>query len=186
MIQAIKRSTRAVRRRTMIAETEKKLEKYQQILDTRILSKLNSHSVQQIERFETLDQSVKDLALALSQGNNTVAQLLTNQAVTLRGHIDDRFDDQAHQEAIRRVQQQFRDSLFFPEIFARQDDIVKAHKGTCRWVFSSSQDTSLGNSSLDDDSMSDSSTSEGSPRSAPSRTWYEFTSWLQNNEDIYW
>ena len=39
----------------------------------------------------------------------------------------------------RRVQEQFKDSLFFPEIHARQEQISEAHRGTCRWIFYSSK-----------------------------------------------
>jgi len=139
LVQAFKKTTRAVRRKTIIAEIEKKLEMYQSILNTRILSKLDAHAIQQIEQSRKLDQSVRDLAMALSQGRNTVAQLLDDQAVVIQEHIDRRFDDQAYEEAMQRAQQQFKDSLFFPDIFARQDDIPKSHEGTCHWIFDSPQ-----------------------------------------------
>jgi hypothetical protein len=175
LLQALKKTTRAVRRKTIIAETEKKLEKYQNILNTRILSKLDAHAIQQMEQFRTLDQSVRDLALALSQGRNTVAQLLADQTVIIQKHIDRRLDDQAHKEAMERAQQQFKDSLFFPEIFARQDDIPKSHEGTCRWIFNSPQTVSGNNS-----------TGRDLTRNVESHPWSDFTEWLKNDQDTYW
>jgi len=175
LFQAFKKTTRAVRRRNIIIETEKKLERYQNILNTRVLSKLDAHAIQQIEQFRTLGQSVRDLALTLSQGRNTVAQLLADQTVVIQEHIDRRFDDQAYEEAMQRAQQQFKDSLFFPEIFARQDDIPKSHEGTCRWIFNSPQTVS-GNNSTGGDLT----------RNAESHLWSDFTEWLENDQDTYW
>lgn len=173
--QALKKTTRAVRRKSIIIETEKKLERYQSILNTRVLSKLDAHAIQQIEQFETLDQSIRSLATALSQGCNTVAQLLTDQTVIIQEHIDRRFDDQAYVETIQRAQQQFKDSLFFPEIFARQDDIAKSHEGTCRWIFDSPQAIS-----------SHDSTGGKGTRGTTSHPWSNFTEWLRKDDDTYW
>jgi len=175
LFQAFKKTTRAVRRKAIIAETEKKLEKYQNILNTRILSKLDAHAIQQIEQSRTLDQSVKDLAIALSQGRNTVAQLLADQTVIIQGHIDRRFDDQAFKKALQIARQRFKDSLFFPEISARQDDIPKSHERTCHWIFDSPR------------AISSNISTDGDPtRNAKARPWFDFIEWLENDQDTYW
>jgi len=175
VLQVFKKTARSVQRKTIIAETEKKLEKYQNILNTRILSKLDAQAIQQIEQSRTIDQSVRNLAIALRQGRNTVAQLLADQTVVIQEHIDRRFDDQAYKGAMQRAQQQFKDSLFYPEIFARQDDIPKSHEGTCRWIFNSPQ-TASGNSSTGGDLT----------RNVESHPWSDFTEWLKNDQDTYW
>lgn len=175
VFQAFKKTTRAVRRKTIIAETEKKLEKYQNILNTRILSKLDAQSIQQIEQSRTVDQSVRDLAIALREGRNTVAQLLADQTVIIQEHVDRRFDDQAYKGAMQRAQQQFKDSLFYPEMFARQDDIPKSHEGTCHWIFKSPQAISS-NISMGGDRT-------GNAKSYP---WSNFAEWLEKDEDTYW
>lgn len=168
LLQAIKKGTRAVRRKGVIKEIEKKLGKYQDILNTRILSKLDAHAVQQNAKFETLDQNVKDLAIRLSQEHNAFAQSMTNQTVALRTQLDRRLDNQVHTEAIERMKQRFKDSLFFPEMFARQDDIPKSHEGTCHWIFDPSQTNPI----------------KYSDGKVP--PWDSFTTWLSNDEDIYW
>jgi len=175
LLQVFKKTTRSARRKTIIAETEKKLEKYQNILNTRILSKLDAEAILQIGQSRKLEQSVRDLATALSQGRNTVAQLLADQTVVIQKHIDRRLDDQAYKEAMERAQQQFKDSLFFPEIFARQDDIPKSHEGTCRWIFNSPQTVS-GNNSTGGDLT----------RNVESQPWSDFTEWLENDQYTYW
>ena len=173
LLQAIKKGTRAVRRRGAIKEIEKRLRKYQDILKTRILTKLDAHAVQQHENFETLDQNVKDLAIQLSQSHKIFAQSLNKQSVALRTQLDRRIDDHVHTQAIENLKQQFKDSLFFPEMFARQDEIAKSHEGTCRWIFDPPQvNPSDGSSGKD-------------PNSAP-RVWDNFSTWLGTDEDIYW
>ena len=83
------------------------------------------------------------LVATLNQGHKTVAQLLPaleSQSQALRDHIDRKFEDQARIKSEKAAQQRFKDSLFFPEILARQEQIQEAHEGTCRWIFRSSQD----------------------------------------------
>ena len=175
LLQAIKKGTRAVRRKGVIKEIEKKLAKYQDILNTRILSKLDAHAVQQNVKFETLDQNVKDLATQLSQGHRVFAQSLNNQSVALRTQLDRRLDLQEHTQAVEQVRQHFKDSLFFPEMFARQDDIPKSHKGTCHWIFGPSQVN-----------PSDTSNGKDPNRDVRAQPWETFTKWLDSDEDIYW
>jgi len=175
LLQILKKSTRALRRKTIIAETEKKLEKYQNILNTRILSKLDAQAIQQIEKSRTIDQSVRDLAIALRQGRNTVTQLFADQTVVIQEHIDRRFDDQAYKGAMQRAQQQFKDSLFYPEIFARQDDIPKSHEGTCHWIFDSPQAVAS-NETMGGDLT----------ENAKLQPWSNFTEWLENDQGTYW
>ena len=136
--QAIKKSIRALRRKNFVKEIQSNLEKYQQILDTRILVGLNAHSLQQAKDFRALDQGVQDLIVAVSQGRTTVAQLLVNQGQVLRDHIDRRFHQHSQAKTDLEAQQRFKESLFYPEIFSREEEIPRAHQGTCRWIFRSS------------------------------------------------
>lgn len=145
---------RAELRKKFLKETQKKLEKYQSILDTSILSKLDAHAIEQVEQFKILDQSIKNLAIGLSEGRNTFAQLHAEN-VAFREHFDRRTEDQA----IQRAQQQFKDSLFFPEIFARQEEIHNSHKGTCSWIFDTPK---------------------------KEQPWASFTEWLKDSDDVYW
>ncbi|KAL8827522.1 MAG: hypothetical protein Q9191_003134 [Dirinaria sp. TL-2023a] len=177
--QSMSKSLRAMQKKKFLTESQEKLDKYQNVLNTRILSKLDTHAIQQIGELQTLDQSVKDLALALSQGFNTVTQLLAIETVPIKQHIDRRFEDQAHSEAIRRVQKQFKDGLFFPEIFARQDDIPKSHEGTCHWIFASNKVETRGELRSDSDV-------ESNPESARSLPLSDFTDWLENGAEPYW
>ena len=116
-------------------ETEGRLRRYQDILNTSILSKLDAQAVQQGQNVQQLDQHVKNLAKALLEGRNTVKQLLSDQTDSIQGHIDHQFQDQARREAMQKVKRDFKEKLFFPEMFARRDNIPRSHEGTCRWIF---------------------------------------------------
>ena len=197
--QSIEKSWRSMRRKTFITDTQEKLDKYQKVLNTRILSKLDVHAVQQIEELQTLDHSVKDLAFALSQGCNTVTQLIDDQTVVIQQHIDRRFEQQAHSEALQKAQQQFKDSLFYPEIFARQDDIPKSHEGTCRWIFGAHKAESGNDSGRENEDGFESqrehdfeskreseSGAESLTGSAGRQPWFDFADWYENGQEPYW
>ena len=124
-----------MRRKTFVKEMQDKLNKYQGILDTRILVRLHAGSIQHTKEFQSLDQNVQALIVAVGQGQNAVAALLADHSHSLRSHIDRRFDDHAQRDLDRRSQQQFKDSLFFPGIFSRQEQIREAHLETCCWIF---------------------------------------------------
>lgn len=175
--RAIGKSLRGMRRKTFLEQTKGKLENYQKILNTRILTKLDASTVQQNDKFAALDQGVRDLALALDEGRIKVEQLLDSQTVTIQQHIDRRFDEQALGEAEKRVQKQFKTSLFFPEIYARQDDIASSHEATCHWILDPPRDTSNV-----DEADEDPSGTRGSKAPA----WSSFVEWLDQGEEIYW
>lgn len=132
--QAIVKGIRALRRKKFIADIQDKLASYQRVLDTRILVGLSSHSLQQVENFKSLDQNVKYLATALDQGHDTVTKLLADQRSEIRKHIDRRFDDHALLDQELKARVQFKETLFFPELYSRQENIPVAYEGTCQWI----------------------------------------------------
>lgn len=173
-----------MRKKQWLTETRKKLEGYRDVLITRILAKLDFHALQQIEHFGMLDQNIRDLAVTLSEGPNAVQRLLVDQTITIQKHIDRRNDEKANDEAIQRNRQQFRNSLFFPEIFARQESIPKSHKGTCKWIFGMPQTD--GQSQPDTEGFQAPGQQErvDGPRAQP---WSNFGDWLkEDNKDPYW
>lgn len=158
-----------------MAETEDKLQKYQTILNTRILSKLDVHAIQQIEKSRQIDQHVKELAKGLAEGRNIVKQLLSDQTGIIKGHIDHQFENQAQREAKQRLRREFKENLFFPEIFARRDDIPRSHEGTCRWILKPLEQRIR----LDNNQESNIAGKRVPPES-------NFVEWLKRGEEIYW
>ncbi len=130
--QVISKSVRAMRKRNFVKDVQTKLDRYQLVLDTRILVGLNVHSIKQTKDFQSLDQGVRDLVIAVSQGRNTVAQLFVDHGQALRDHIDRRFNHYTQIKHDLKAQQQFEQSLSFFEMFSRQEEVSRAHKGTYR------------------------------------------------------
>lgn len=194
--QVISKSVRAMRKRNFVKDVQTKLDRYQLVLDTRILVGLNAHSIKQTKDFQSLDQDVRDLVIAVSQGRNTVAQLFVDHGQALRDHIDRRFDHYTQTKHDLKAQQQFKQSLFFPEMFSRQEEVSKAHKGTCRWIFQSlnregfdKSDTKLHHKKDDNDYEVDDrhggSVAEDSSATLR-QTWSNFVDWLEHGKDVYW
>lgn len=172
------------RKKRFLADTQGKLDRYREVLNTRILSKLDLHALQQIESYNRLDQTVKDLALALSEGRNTYEQLLATHTTVIKEHIDRRFDDNEREEAKLRNWQEFKDSLIYPEIFARQDDIASSHEGTCRWIFGPTQ---AGNETESMRGSSNASFQRRDVEETRAQPWSNFKDWLEgDSNDPYW
>ena len=150
--QVVGKTVQAFRRKKFLTETQKRLESYRDILNIRILSRLDFRTVLHDERFDKLDETIKKLVVALNEGRNTYAKLIADQTVNITTHIDLRHDQMNQKEASRRLRDEFIESLFYPEISSRFDNIARSHDGTCQWFFESSNsrtDTeSVGEASL--------------------------------------
>lgn len=157
--QALKKSFRAITRKASLKEKQELLEKYQRVLDTRILMRLDTRSLKEMQNFQNLDQNVKELFLALEQGRNTVAQLLAGHSQTIKDHIDEKFESHTQQTAKSLAHERLLESLFFPEILSRQEQIPEEFEGTSRWIFDPPTDK---------------------------QRWSNFRDWLEAGDDIYW
>ena len=160
---ALTKSFRIVRRKAILTEKQDLLEKYRRVLDTRVLIRLDARSLKDTQDLESLEQGVQSLALGLEQGHNTVAQLLADGNRQLKEHIDMKFDSHAKATEDRISHTRLLESLFFPDIVAREEQISDASEGTCRWIFDSSDDQ------------------ESEPR-----PWSNFRKWLETENGVYW
>jgi hypothetical protein len=97
----------------------------------------------------------------VNQGQNTVAKLLADHGQAICAHID----RQTEADRDLRAQQQFKNSLFFPEILARQEQIPEAHRGTCRWIFQ---------------------LPERRNGQVQVGQWSNFVDWLEHGKGVYW
>ncbi|KAL8838532.1 MAG: hypothetical protein Q9170_002112 [Blastenia crenularia] len=161
--EALTKGFRALRRKALLKEKQELLEKYRRILDTRILVRLDARSLKDKQDIKNLDQGVQDLVLAVEQIRSTFKDLVTNEGQQIKDHFDDKFDNHARAQEKRQAHKIFCDSLFFPEIESRQEQVQEAFEGTCRWVFdsSASQQNNI-------------------------RPWSNFRSWLEIGEGVYW
>ncbi|KAI4234886.1 MAG: hypothetical protein LQ349_003513 [Xanthoria aureola] len=160
---ALTKSVRIIRRKARLTEKQELLEKYRHVLDTRVLIRLDARSLKDTQDLKSLEQGVQSLALGLEQGHNTVAQLLADGNRQLKEHIDMKFDSHAKATEDRISHTRLLESLFFPDIVAREEQISDAFEGTCRWIFDSSDD-----------------------QESNSRPWSNFRKWLETETGVYW
>lgn len=74
-------------------------------------------------------------AIQVVETRITNEQPLATQYTSLKEPTDHRLKVKANEEATLHFRHQFTESLAYPEIFARGESIVRAHDGTCRWIF---------------------------------------------------
>ena len=161
--QAISKAVRSIRKSRMLKEKQAKLDKYRQTLDSLLLMKLDTQSLRRSRDIDSLDQSVRELVFRVERGQNTTTQLLADQTRQIQDYLDRKLDVRDRQSEIAQAREKFVASLFFPEIDSRQDQIVDAFEGTCKWIFD--------------------------PLVTEERhvcTWPSFRNWLLAETGVYW
>ncbi|KAL8654961.1 MAG: hypothetical protein Q9226_003228 [Calogaya cf. arnoldii] len=151
------------RKSRWLKDTQAKLDCHTRTLDTLILTRLDARLLRRSHDLDTLDQDVRDLALKVERGVNTTARLLADQTSQILDHFDQRFDERERETEIDRARQLFQNSLFFPDIEAREDEIVDPFEGTCRWIFDPPTDQE-----------------NDTPK------WHSFRQWLEAGKAVYW
>ena len=190
--QTISKSVRAIRKKKFLQDTQSKLERYKTILDTRILVQLSTHSFQQTNDLQCLDQNVREFVAALHQGQTTVVQLLASQGQAVLDHIDQRLDDHAQASRDLQAQQEFKNRLWFPQVFSRRDDITEAHQGTYCWILQPPDDS--GSAESNESGLERAENSQEAWRREyefdgpieQRQQWPNFVTWLEHGEEIYW
>ena len=71
----------------------------------------------------------------VSKEASQTQSMLKQEAQNIRDHVDTRFDDSKAEQATDAHRQRLLDSLKFPNMNARKNDITEAHEGTFNWVF---------------------------------------------------
>ncbi|KAL8752393.1 MAG: hypothetical protein Q9199_005772 [Rusavskia elegans] len=159
----LSKAAQSIRKSRWLKETQAKLDSHTRTLDTLILIGLDTRSLRRSHDLDTLDRNVRDLALRLERGVNTTARLLADQTSQILDHFDQRFDDREREREIDQDRERFKASLFFPDIEAREDEIVEAFEGTCKWIFDPPIDKE---------------------NNAPK--WHNFRQWLEAGKAVYW
>ncbi|KAL8915858.1 MAG: hypothetical protein Q9208_008820 [Pyrenodesmia sp. 3 TL-2023] len=156
-------AVQTIRKARWLKEMQAKLDACTRTLDTLILIRLDTQSLRRSHDLDTLDQGVRDLVLKIERGLFTTERLLAEQTVQIQDHFDRRFDERERGIEIDQARERFQSSLFFPDIEAREDEIVEAFEGTCKWIF-------------------DPPMVEGSNESK----WHNFRHWLEAGKGVYW
>ncbi|KAL8869683.1 MAG: hypothetical protein Q9174_004086 [Haloplaca sp. 1 TL-2023] len=161
--QTVSKGFRTMMVSSILKDKQAKLERYQQALDTRILIRLDVRALRESKGFQSLGENVENLASAIECGHKTVAGLLSYQQREILDHLDRRFDDVLEKSNQHEILERFQDSLVFPEINSRQEQISEAFQGTCKWIFD-----------------------PPCPEYRRGRTWPSFRKWLTLGKNIYW
>ena len=162
----IKVGYKAFREKSHMQELQRRLESYRTALDTQILLGLRQqlglvsnmgHATQ------ALSQQVQTMINKLSQGSiafDELANAIRNEHAETREHITEQLRQYEKTQDHREYRKRFLDSLWFDELWSREERIVDAHRKTFEWIFDGS--------------------GKGIGR------WDNFVEWLEHGKGIYW
>lgn len=113
--------------------------------------------------FQKLDSKLQRITVSTAaepKSSDQSSQLLREEDTLAKQHISTT-SEQRNVELVKMVyQRRILESLYFPEIHSRQEEIADAHKKTLQWVFKQAES-----------------------RLSP---WDNFAEWLESNSRTYW
>ena len=162
----IKVGYKAFREKPHMQELRGRLDSYRKALDTHILLGLRQQldlSTHLSSATQGLSQRVQTMITKLSQGPKVfdeLAKAIRNEHAETREHITGQFLQYQQTQDHKEYRQRLLDSLWFDELWSREEKIVDAHRKTFEWIFDS--------------------TGKGVGR------WDNFVEWLERGKGIYW
>lgn len=125
--------------------------------------RLDLASLQQSKEFQDLDQRLQTLSINLLQGPKgfeKLKELMQEENEGTKEQVSNQFREHEKRLAEEEYRAQLLKSLWFAEIFSREETIVEAHSKTFQWIFDRSGHTV--------------------------HAWDNFIAWLENGEGTYW
>ncbi|KAG8533564.1 uncharacterized protein KY384_001304 [Bacidia gigantensis] len=179
-LKTAKKFIRASWKRREILRMQEKLESWKSLLESSLLNRLNirldAEAVLARQDFTQLSADLQRIIISLARGETSLAALISVEHEQTRQHSDLRFDHLEQHQVDDRHFQEIRDSLFYPEIFARQEQVEREFDGiedSYQWIF---DDTSQ----LPRPSPDTSETIQRQP------TWDSLVGWLKHGKHVYW
>ena len=163
--KAVSRTAKMMTKKPAIQALEANLNRCRGYLDTAVLAELRSALSKVVDSLPNMKQDTQRLVVSVEQG-------LSSLSLALQGQ------EQALDRAINRIlaQERIKNSLFYPDIYARRDRITEEHRQTCEWIFR------LPNSIENDAAgVHDQQASHASSPSAVG-----FLDWLRSGSGFYW
>ena len=105
-------------------------------------------------------QRITSSAAAEPKSPDQLSQLPREDNSLVKQHISEIFEQRDVQLVKRAYQRRFLESLYFPEIHSRQEEIADAHKETFHWIFEQAESSST--------------------------HWDSFIEWLETGSRTYW
>lgn len=122
-------------------------------------------ALQQEKRFLNLDFKVQTIIIELARSPHNfdaLKSLIQVQSQSIKGHITNELLQQRGDLAQEHYRQGLLKSLWFPEIYKRQETVSEAHGKTFQWVF------------------------EPNGFVTSARRWHNLVQWLEKGDGIYW
>lgn len=122
------------------------------------------------DRFEFLGQQSKTVIACLVDGQTSFSALVAYESQKTRQHVTAQVDRMEKIRIDDRFYEQVTQSLFYPEIFARQEQVDNTFDGlenTYQWIF-------------DEPEAHQSTDSKERPH------WHDFAQWLREGQGVYW
>ena len=120
-------------------------------------------SFQQSHDFQILNQGIQRLIASLSEGPKNFEELkivIRRESEDTREYINKAIKQQQNQYDDKEYRTRLLESLWFDEIYSREENIADAHRKTFEWIFDAS-DHAMG-------------------------PWDNFIQWLENGQGTYW
>ena len=122
-------------------------------------------ALQLSEGFQNLDFKTQTIITKLDQGLKTIDELkpfIHHEIQSIKGHVTSEFQQRQRDLEGKQYRQHFLESLWYSEIYRRQETVSEAHRNTFQWVYEA----------------------DGFDRSA--RPWASLVQWLEQGSGIYW
>lgn len=122
-------------------------------------------ALQQNDRFQDLDSKVQTIIKELAQSPQSfdgLKSLIQIQSRSIKEHVTNELQQQRRDLSHESYRQGLLKSLWFPEMYKRQETVSEAHQKTFQWIFEPNNFNKL------------------------ARRWHSFVQWLEKGDGIYW
>lgn len=138
--------------------------------------RFDAQALRNAESFATLEESLQHIITCLAKSETTLATISVQEAERTRQHTAAQIgrlerlyvDDRRFEEVIR--------SLFYPDIFSRQEQIEHSFDGiqsSYDWIFDKPPTRGI-------------DTSNQANHNKPAPLWHDFAWWLESGHGVYW
>ena len=122
--------------------------------------RFDASRVAQSDGFRHLNTTLQSLIIQLAAQKTVIRDLVQDAHQVTCDYLAKRFDQLQQQMKSDEQRRAFLDSLYFPELTSRHEQIREAHEKTLQWIFEPQGDLAL--------------------------KWDSFIQWLQAGQGIYW
>ncbi|KAL9594594.1 MAG: hypothetical protein Q9219_006954 [cf. Caloplaca sp. 3 TL-2023] len=170
LLAATASATKALWRKHKIEGISKQLETFRSTLEFSLLHRLSrrfdEQGVRTEQSFTKLDKDLQQLITHLAESRISLAALAIRESDHTRAHTTDQIHQLEKRQSDDRLYKEVLDSLFYPDIFSRQEQVDHIFDGiedSYQWIFQKPN--------TDRDKVP---------------LWHDFSEWLQSGHGVYW